>query len=174
MWLGEKITDKGIGNGISILIMVGILFKTYHLLLSKNIPHKLVNGGLGSIMILIEVLFWLVVILLAIVISVAVRKIPIQYVSRAHATGGVNRNLLQGARQWIPLKVNASGVMPLIFAQALMFVPGLLTKFDDTNTFLAGFKNPFSWQYNVLLVFINHYLLLFLYSHYHSGKSNGR
>jgi preprotein translocase subunit SecY len=57
-------------------------------------------------------------------ISVAVRKIPIQYVSRAHATGGVNRNLLQGARQWIPLKVNASGVMPLIFAQALMFVPG--------------------------------------------------
>jgi preprotein translocase subunit SecY len=57
-------------------------------------------------------------------LSVAVRKIPIQYVSRAQARGGVNRNLLQGARQWIPLKVNASGVMPLIFAQALMFVPG--------------------------------------------------
>lgn len=115
-------------------------------------------------MILIEVLFWLVVILLAIVLSVAVRKIPIQYVSRAHATGGANRNLLQGARQWIPLKVNASGVMPLIFAQALMFVPGLLTKFDDTNTFLAGFKNPFSWQYNVLLV-----ILIIIFSYFYTA-----
>ena len=105
-------------------------------------------------MILVEVLFWMLVVLLAIVLSVAVRKIPIQYVSRAQARGGVNRNLMQGARQWIPLKVNASGVMPIIFAQALMFVPGLLTNIDESNTFFAGFKNVFSWQYNVLFALL--------------------
>lgn len=153
MWLGEKITDKGIGNGISILIMVGIL---------AGLPQAFVQeyatqtgkGGAGTIMILVEVLFWMIVILLGILISVAVRKVPIQYVSRAQARGGANRNLMQGARQWIPLKVNAAGVMPIIFAQALMFVPGLLTKFDEQNTFFAGFKNPFSWQYNVLFALL--------------------
>ena len=105
-------------------------------------------------MILIEVLFWMLVVLLGIILSVAVRKIPIQYVSRAQARGGVNRNLMQGARQWIPLKVNAAGVMPIIFAQALMFVPGLLTKMDESNTFLAGFKDMFSWQYNLLFALL--------------------
>ncbi len=140
MWLGEKITDKGIGNGISILIMVGILSRLPEAFV-QEIAVQNGKGGLGSIMILIEVIFWMLVVLLAVVLSVAVRKIPIQYVSRAQARGGVNRNLMQGARQWIPLKVNAAGVMPIIFAQALMFVPGLLTKFDESNTFLAGFKN---------------------------------
>lgn len=153
MWLGEKITDKGIGNGISILIMVGILAD-----LPTAFVHEVTTqtgkGGAGTIMVLVEVLFWMLVILLGILLSVAVRKIPIQYVSRAQARGGVNRNLMQGARQWIPLKVNAAGVMPIIFAQALMFVPGLLTKVDESNTFLAGFKNVFSWQYNVLFAIL--------------------
>lgn len=149
MWLGEKMTDKGIGNGISILIMVGILadFPTAFL---QEVSTQNGKGGMGTIMILVEVLFWMLVVLLAIVLSVAVRKIPIQYVSRAQARGGVSRNLMQGARQWIPLKVNAAGVMPIIFAQALMFVPGLLTKVDESNSFLAGFKDVFSWQYNLL------------------------
>jgi len=153
MWLGEKITDRGIGNGISILIMVGIL---------ADLPMAFIHeyqtqtgkGGLGTIVILVEVLFWMLVVLLAIVLSVSVRKIPIQYVSRAQARGGITRNLMGGARQWIPLKVNAAGVMPIIFAQALMFVPGLLTRVDETNTFLAGFKNVFSWQYNVLFAIL--------------------
>jgi len=163
MWLGEKITDKGIGNGISILIMVGILADLptafYQEVLTQN-----GKGGLGSIMILVEIVFWLLVILLAIVLSVAVRKIPIQYVSRAQARGGVSRNLMDGARQWIPLKVNAAGVMPIIFAQALMFVPGLLTKVDESNTFLAGFKNVFSWQYNVLFA-----LLIIIFSFFYTA-----
>ncbi|MFC0342757.1 preprotein translocase subunit SecY [Epilithonimonas hispanica] len=163
MWLGEKITDKGIGNGISILIMVGILADLptafYQEILTQN-----GKGGLGSIMILVEIIFWLLVILLAIVLSVAVRKIPIQYVSRAQARGGVSRNLMDGARQWIPLKVNAAGVMPIIFAQALMFVPGLLTKVDESNTFLAGFKNVFSWQYNVLFA-----LLIIIFSFFYTA-----
>ncbi len=149
MWLGEKITDKGIGNGISILIMVGILSRFPEAFV-QEFATQTGKGGAGTIMIFVEVLFWMLVVLLAIVLSVAVRKIPIQYVSRAQARGGVNRNLMQGARQWIPLKVNAAGVMPIIFAQALMFVPGLLVKIDSGNTFLAGFQNVFSWQYNVL------------------------
>ena len=163
MWLGEKITDKGIGNGISILIMIGIL---------ADLPTAFVQefatqtgkGGLGTIMILVEVLFWMLVVLLAIILSVAVRKIPIQYVSRAQARGGVNKNLMQGARQWIPLKVNAAGVMPIIFAQALMFIPGLLTKIDDTNTFFASFQNVFSWQYNVLFA-----LLIIIFSFFYTA-----
>ena len=163
MWLGEKITDKGIGNGISILIMVGILSRLPEAFV-QEIAVQNGKGGLGSIMILVEVLFWMFVVLLAVVLSVAVRKIPIQYVSRAQARGGVNRNLMQGARQWIPLKVNAAGVMPIIFAQALMFVPGLLTKVDESNTFLAGFKNVFSWQYNVLFA-----LLIIIFSFFYTA-----
>lgn len=163
MWLGEKITDKGIGNGISILIMVGIL-ADLPMAFIQEVTTQTSKGGLGSIMILVEILFWLVVVLLAIILSVAVRKIPIQYVSRAQARGGNNRNLMQGARQWIPLKVNAAGVMPIIFAQALMFVPGLLTKVDETNTFLAGFKNVFSWQYNVLFA-----ILIIIFSFFYTA-----
>ena len=153
MWLGEKITDKGIGNGISILIMVGILAGLPQAFVQEYVTQT-GKGGSGTIIILVEVLFWMLVVLLAIILSVAVRKIPIQYVSRAQARGGVNKNLMQGARQWIPLKVNAAGVMPIIFAQALMFVPGLLTKLDDSNTFFAGFQNVFSWQYNVLFALL--------------------
>jgi len=163
MWLGEKITDKGIGNGISILIMVGILSRLPEAFV-QEIAVQNGKGGLGSIMIMIEVIFWMLVVLLAVVLSVAVRKIPIQYVSSAQARGGVNRNLMQGARQWIPLKVNAAGVMPIIFAQALMFVPGLLTKVDESNTFLAGFKNVFSWQYNVLFA-----LLIIIFSFFYTA-----
>lgn len=163
MWLGEKITDKGIGNGISILIMVGIL-ADLPMAFIHEFQTQTGKGGLGTIIILVEVLFWLLVILLAIILSVAVRKIPIQYVSRAQARGGVSRNLMEGARQWIPLKVNAAGVMPIIFAQALMFVPGLLTKVYETNTFLAGFKNVFSWQYNVLFA-----ILIIIFSFFYTA-----
>lgn len=149
MWLGEKITDKGIGNGISILIMVGILARFPEAFI-REVAEQTGKGGFGSIMILVEIVLWIFVILLGIMLSVAVRKIPIQYVSRAQARGGNVRNLMAGARQWIPLKVNAAGVMPIIFAQALMFLPGLLIYADESNTFLAGFQNMFSWQYNVL------------------------
>ena len=86
--------------------------------------------------------------------------------SRAHARGGHNSALTEGARQWIPLKVNAAGVMPIIFAQAIMFIPGLLTKVDETNTFLAGFKNVFSWQYNVLFA-----LLIIIFSFFYTAIS---
>lgn len=163
MWLGEKITDKGIGNGISILISVGILSRLPEAF-GHEVSTQIGKGGSGSIMLLVEVLFWMLVVLLAILLSVAVRKIPIQYVSRAQSRGNTSRNLMQGARQWIPLKVNASGVMPIIFAQALMFIPGLLTKVDDSSTFLAGFKNLFSWQYNLVFA-----LLIIVFSFFYTA-----
>ena len=165
MWLGERITDRGIGNGISILIMVGIL-ADLPMAFIDEVNRQTSGGGLGSVIILVEILAWLLVILLAVLLSVAVRKIPIQYVSRAQARGGVNRNLMAGARQWIPLKVNAAGVMPIIFAQALMFLPGLLTKVDETNTFFAGFRNVFSWQYNLLFA-----LLIIIFSFFYTAIS---
>ena len=165
MWLGERITDRGIGNGISILIMVGIL-ADLPMAFIDEVNRQTSGGGLGSVIILVEILAWLLVILLAVLLSVAVRKIPIQYVSRAQARGGVNRNLMDGARQWIPLKVNAAGVMPIIFAQALMFLPGLLTKVDETNTFFAGFRNVFSWQYNLLFA-----LLIIIFSFLYTAIS---
>ena len=165
MWLGERITDRGIGNGISILIMVGIL-ADLPMAFIDEVNRQTSGGGLGSVIILVEILAWLLVILLAVLLSVAVRKIPIQYVSRAQARGGVNRNLMDGARQWIPLKVNAAGVMPIIFAQALMFLPGLLTKVDETNTLFAGFRNVFSWQYNLLFA-----LLIIIFSFFYTAIS---
>jgi preprotein translocase subunit SecY len=111
-------------------------------------------------MLLAELVFLLVVTVFAILLVQGTRKVPVQYAKRI-----VGNKQYGGARQYIPLKINAAGVMPIIFAQALMFVPGLLTKFDDTNTFLAGFKNPFSWQYNVLLVLLGAVLfaMFFIY-----------
>lgn len=148
MWMGEKITDKGIGNGISILIMVGILagFPTAFV---QEIGIQMGNTGKGLIMIFAEVIVWLFVIVLCIMLTVAVRKVPVQYVSRTKS--GSLRSITQAARQYIPLKVNAAGVMPIIFAQALMFIPGLLVRSESTtNSFWAGFSQVFSWQYNLL------------------------
>ncbi len=124
MWLGEKITDKGIGNGISLLIMVGIIAtlpQSFVLEYASRVTES--NGGL--IMILIELVIWLVIILLSVMLVMAVRKIKVQYARRT-ASGGFEKNVFGGSRQYIPLKLNASGVMPIIFAQAIMFVPSLI------------------------------------------------
>lgn len=123
MWLGEKITDKGIGNGISILIMVGIIANLPLSFVQEYVSRVTESNG-GLIMILIELVIWLVIILLSIMLIMAVRKIKVQYARRT-ASGGFEKNIF-GSRQYIPLKLNASGVMPIIFAQAIMFVPGLI------------------------------------------------
>ncbi|MDR1877311.1 MAG: preprotein translocase subunit SecY [Flavobacteriaceae bacterium] len=152
MWMGEKITDKGIGNGISILIMVGILagFPTAFV---QEVGIQMGDTGSGLIMVFIEAVVWLLVIVLCIMLTVAVRKVPVQYVSRTKS--GSFRSITNAARQYIPLKVNAAGVMPIIFAQALMFIPGLLVPSDaKTNTFWAGFGQVFSWQYNLLFAIL--------------------
>lgn len=155
MWMGEKITDKGIGNGISILIMIGIL---------AGFPSALIQEYNSSniIQFLIEILFWLGILLICIILVTAVRKVPYQNVARMQKGGRSVREL--GTRSYIPLKVNAAGVMPIIFAQALMFVPGLLANTGDGATtfqqFMARFQDIFSWQHNVLFFFM---IIIFTY-----------
>ena len=119
MWLGEKITDKGIGNGISLIIMIGIVARLPMAFL-QEVTLKL--GGAGSIiMLIVELVFLALVFMFSIAIVQAVRKIPVQYAKRI-----VGNKQYGGVRQYIPLKLNAANVMPIIFAQALMFIPGLI------------------------------------------------
>lgn len=122
MWLGEKITDKGIGNGISLLIMVGII-ATLPASFIQNAATRL--EGNNVMLILFELVIWFAIILACIMLVMAVRKIAVQYARRT-ATGDYEKSAMAGSRQYIPLKLNASGVMPIIFAQAIMFVPSLV------------------------------------------------
>ena len=153
MWLGEKITDKGIGNGISLLIMVGII-ATMPLSFVQEWVARVTESNGGPIMILIELVVWFVIILLCIFLVMAVRQIPVSYARRT-ASGAYEKNVF-GNRQYIPLKLNASGVMPIIFAQAIMFVPGLIggasfLENTSTGTWLqTNFSNIFGLWYNVV------------------------
>lgn len=160
MWLGEKITDKGIGNGISILITVGIIANLPQSFAQEFVSRVVESNG-GLIMILIELVLWFVIILLSIMLVMAVRKIPVQYARRT-ASGGFEKNIF-GARQFIPLKLNASGVMPIIFAQAIMFVPSALASLSDSS-FAQGVQSTFSdifglW-YNVVFAIL---IIIFTY-----------
>ena len=119
MWLGEKITDKGIGNGVSLIIMIGILARLPQSFLQEVLFQT--TGGGSIIMLIVELVFLALVFMLAIAIVQAVRKIPVQYAKRI-----VGNKQYGGVRQYIPLKLNAANVMPIIFAQALMFIPGLI------------------------------------------------
>src|SRR5690554_7535600 len=139
MWLGEKLTNKGVGIGIAILITVGII-ATLPQSFAQEFVSRVVESNGGLIMILIELVLWFVIILLSIMLVMAVRKIPVQYACRT-ASGGFEKNIF-GARQFIPLKLNASGVMPIIFAQAIMFVPSALASMSD-STFAQGVQSTF-------------------------------
>ncbi len=155
MWLGEKITDKGIGNGISILIMVGII---------ATLPQSFVEelGSSSIMLVLIELVIWFVVILLCIMLVLAVRKIPVQYARRT-AGGGYEKNVFGGARQFIPLKLNASGVMPIIFAQAFMFVPSAVASLSDASwaqSVLAVYSDIFGLWYNITFAIL---IIIFTY-----------
>ncbi|NDV43680.1 preprotein translocase subunit SecY [Flagellimonas sediminis] len=151
MWLGEKITDKGIGNGISLLIMVGIIARM-PVAFAQEFDSRTSSGNGGLMFILIEIIVWFLVILASVYLTMAVRQIPVQYARRT-ASGGYEKNIM-GARQYIPLKLNASGVMPIIFAQAIMFAPSLLGR--TFNNTAAGqwmevqFADPFGLAYNLL------------------------
>ncbi|MEZ4795809.1 MAG: preprotein translocase subunit SecY [Flavobacteriaceae bacterium] len=163
MWLGEKITDKGIGNGISLLIMVGIIATMPQAFIQEYVARVTESNG-GLIMILIELVIWLVIILLSIMLVMAVRKIAVQYARRT-ASGGYEKNVF-GSRQYIPLKLNASGVMPIIFAQAIMFVPGLIGGMDFMKDSTVGqwlqtqFSDIFGLWYNVVFAIL---IIIFTY-----------
>jgi preprotein translocase subunit SecY len=148
MWLGEKITDKGIGNGISLLIMVGILARLPEAFM-QEFASTITNNNGGPMLLVIEIIGWLLVIIACVLLVMAVRKIPVQYARRT-VSGDFEQDL-NGNRQWIPLKLNASGVMPIIFAQAIMFIPAALAGLSqsETSQSIAGaFSNMFGFWYN--------------------------
>jgi len=148
MWLGEKITDKGIGNGISLLIMVGILARLPEAFL-QEFASTITNNNGGPLILVIELVVWLAVIVCCILLVMAVRKIPVQYARRT-VSGDFEQDV-NGNRQWIPLKLNASGVMPIIFAQAIMFIPAALaglSKSDASQSIAGTFSNMFGFWYN--------------------------
>ena len=161
MWLGEKITDKVIGNGISLLIMVGIIARLPRAFLSETASRLTGNGG--PLLILIEIILWFVIILLCIYLIKAVRQIPVQYARRTADGGTTNERNIFGARQYIPLKINAAGVMPIIFAQALMFIPATvagLSQSEFAKSVQAAFSNVFGFWYNLLFAAM---IILFTY-----------
>ncbi|WP_438972382.1 preprotein translocase subunit SecY [Polaribacter sp.] len=158
MWLGERITDKGVGNGISLLITVGII-ANFPAAFLQEFVSKTNNAGAGGVMmILIEVIVWFVVILLSVLLVTAVRKIAVQYARRTVAGNTQN---VAGSRDYIPLKLNAAGVMPIIFAQAIMFVPMALAQ---RFPFMASLQDINGFGYNVIFA-----LLIIIFSFFYTA-----
>ena len=162
MWLGEKITDKGIGNGISLLIMVGII-ATLPGAFAQEFYSRVSQSNGGLMLILIEVVLWVVIILVSVLLVMAVRQIPVQYARRS-AGGNIKERSAAGSRQYIPLKLNASGVMPIIFAQAIMFAPAYIGRMIGDNAvgqwMQANFSDIFGLWYSVLFAFL---IIIFTY-----------
>ncbi|MFD0939638.1 preprotein translocase subunit SecY [Pedobacter boryungensis] len=150
MWLGEKITDKGIGNGTSLIIMVGIIARL-PLALKQEIESRFTGNEGGMIMLVLEIVALFAVVMFTILIVQGVRKVPVQYAKRI-----VGNRQVGGVRQYIPLKVNAAGVMPIIFAQALMFIPnaliGLFPKLTDS--WLHQYTDITSLTYSLTFAFL--------------------
>jgi preprotein translocase subunit SecY len=151
MWLGERITDRGIGNGISMLIMIGIV---------SRLPLAIVSefgnrGGSGLMLFVLELVALFFVVSGVVLITQAVRRIPIQYAKQVAGTGSrASKAIASGQRSYLPLKITAAGVMPIIFAQSLMFLPSLAASaFADTNDIAqyvyTTFADITSWEYNV-------------------------
>ncbi len=147
MWLGERITEKGIGNGISLIIMIGIIARLPFSLFGEFISRMEQKGG-GLVIFIIELVVLVFVILLTILLVQGTRRIPVQYAKRI-----VGNKQYGGVRQYIPLKVNSAGVMPIIFAQAIMFLPITFAGFSDSeamSTFAATFSNINGFWYNLV------------------------
>jgi preprotein translocase subunit SecY len=162
MWLGEKITDKGIGNGISMLIMIGIISRLPGALIAEGLSKQL----RGSLLFILELGVLFLIVMAVVMLTQAIRRIPVQY---AKQVGGTTQ--FSGQRQFIPLKVNAAGVMPIIFAQALMFIPSLIASiWRDTselaNSIGATFSDYTSWQYNLVFA-----LLIIVFTYFYTAIS---
>ena len=147
MWLGERITDRGIGNGISLIIMIGIIA-----ILPANFYNE-VTTKTNLILVIIELAALIVVIAAVVMLTQGVRKIPVQYAKRV-----VGRKVYGGTTQYLPLKVNAAGVMPIIFAQSIMFIPSTIGQFfpeNETVQFLTAWSADFTgWTYSIIFFFI--------------------
>lgn len=160
MWLGERITEKGIGNGISIIIMIGIIANLPFALFSEFASRMEQQGG-GLVYFVIEIAVLVFVVLLTILLVQGTRRIPVQYAKRI-----VGNKQYGGVRQYIPLKVNAAGVMPIIFAQAIMFLPITFAGFSDSESmsaFASTFSNINGFWYN-LVFFITIIIFTYFYT----------
>jgi preprotein translocase subunit SecY len=161
MWLGERITDKGIGNGISLIIMIGIMARLPFALFGELVSRMEQKGG-GLVLFVAEIAFLVFVILVTILLVQGTRRIPVQYAKRI-----VGNKQYGGVRQYIPLKVNAAGVMPIIFAQAIMFLPLTLAGFANSEA-LSGFARVFtdfnSWPYNLTF-----FILIILFTYFYTA-----
>lgn len=147
MWLGERITDRGIGNGISFIILIGIIARL-PLALAQEFTNRFTSQQGGLVIFLVEIVFLLLVIALAIMLVQGVRKVPVQYAKRI-----VGNKQYGGARQYIPLKVNTAGVMPIIFAQAIMFIPITIVGFNAeaaSSSFFRSFMSMTGFWYNAI------------------------
>lgn len=161
MWLGERITDKGIGNGISMIIMIGIIARLPHASV-QEFASRLAEQGKGFIMMIIELIIFLFVIAATILLVQGTRKVPVQYAKRI-----VGNRQYGGVRQYIPLKVNAAGVMPIIFAQAIMFVPislaGLFSSATLSKVF-ASFSDYTGYTYNITM-----FLMVIVFTYFYTA-----
>ena len=158
MWLGERITDKGVGNGISLLITVGII-ASFPSAFLQEVSSRLAPGQGGPMMVLVEIFVWFVVILLSVYLVTAVRKIAVQY-ARRKVAGGTIQNVAR-SREYIPLKLNAAGVMPIIFAQAIMFLPAYIGRKYPS---LAELQDINGLWYNVLFA-----ILIIIFSYFYTA-----
>ena len=161
MWLGEKITDKGIGNGISLLIMVGIVARLPFAIAAEFGSRLEATGG-GLIMFLVEIVFLLLVIIFSILLVQGTRRIPVQFAKKI-----VGNKQYGGVRQYIPLKVNAAGVMPIIFAQAIMFIPAAVVGFTDVAS-LSGFAQTFN-NHNGFIYNLVFALLIIVFTYFYTA-----
>ncbi|MBP3670396.1 MAG: preprotein translocase subunit SecY [Bacteroidaceae bacterium] len=151
MWLGERITDRGLGNGISFIILIGIIARL-PLALAQEFTNRFTSQQGGLVIFLVEIVFLLLVIALAIMLVQGVRKVPVQYAKRI-----VGNKQYGGARQYIPLKVNTAGVMPIIFAQAIMFIPITIAGFNAeaaSSAFFRSFMSMTGFWYNAIFAIL--------------------
>jgi len=158
----KKITDKGVGNGISLLIMVGII-ATLPGAFAQELLSRFSGDTSSLMMVLLEIVVWFVIIMLSVMLVLAVRQVPVQYARRS-AVGGYE----EGARQFLPLKLNASGVMPIIFAQAIMFVPAVIGGAVGDGEFAqfmqSEFTNIFGFWYNLVFA-----LLIIIFTYFYTA-----
>ena len=143
MWLGERITDRGIGNGISLIIMIGIIARLPFAFFAEFLEKWSASAGGGILIFIVELVILFFVFILGIALLQAVRKVPVQYAKRV-----IGNKQYGGVRQYIPMKLNAAGVMPIIFAQALMLFPLIFSRFDATRGFAATMSNYTGFWYN--------------------------
>lgn len=161
MWLGEKITDKGIGNGISLIIMIGIIARLPFALFGEFVARMEEKGG-GLVYFVLEIAILILVILLSILLVQGTRRIPVQYAKRI-----VGNKQYGGVRQYIPLKVNAAGVMPIIFAQAIMFLPITLAGFTQSEA-MSGFASAFS-NINGFWYNFTFFIMIILFTYFYTA-----